>query len=958
MAVDIKRLLDKCNGFCTQALYDAAGLAVARTHYEVAAEHMLLKCLESRTGDMALLLESYRIDRAAAIQNVTRSLDAFRAGNSARPSFSPLLIDLLEAAWLISSVELGQGSIRSGAVLLTYAARPGRYSQSDRPLSLETLNRDEAQRNFATLTAASVESAESAEQGEAGGDRPAPEAKTGASGFVAQFCEDFTAKARAGKIDTVFGRDGEIRNILTILARRRKNNPILVGEPGVGKTAVIEGLAKRIAEGDVPDTLKDVSLLSLDMGLLEAGAGMKGEFERRLKGVIDEVKASPKPIVLFIDEAHMLVGAGGQAGGSDAANLLKPALARGELRTCAATTWNEYKKYFEKDPALARRFQLVSLEEPDARNAGLILRGLRDSYEKAHGVLIRDDAIDCAVSYSQRFISGRFLPDKAIDLMDTACAKVKMSCKVKPAALEDAQHEEEACRRELDALERDEATGESPDKTRMESLKQKMEECSRTREELQAQWERETATAEKYVAARAAWIKAQSQAKAVEGKDGAEGPPAPSVETPGTDAKEPAPAADSVTPAPTADAASPAPTDDAGASSPAPEDAPAQGDGQEPAAPKDVETLKREMEEARAAYIEAQSGGGLTTVEVTTDVVAQVVSDWTGIPVGKVAREEAALVADIETHLHQRIRGQDGALATLGKVIKASKAGLRPPHCPIGVFLLVGPSGVGKTETGLALADMLFGSEENAITLNMSEFQERHMVARLVGSPPGYVGYGEGGMLTEAVRRKPYSVILLDEAEKAHPDVMNLFYQVFDKGVLTDGEGKQVNFSETVILLTSNLGSNALIEACGQATPPDDQALEDMLRPELERHFKPALLARMTTLVYRPLGDEALAEIAQLKLEALGKRLADNDKVALHWSQAMKDTLVARCKDVETGARNIDHILAQSVLPMVAQTILARMTGEEKMPPHLSLCIDDGGNFVANFSDEAPSEDA
>ena len=756
--VDIKRLLEKCNTFCTQALYGAAALAVSRTHYEVAVEHFLLKCLEDTRADIPILTARYGIDRAEAVRELTRALDAFKNGNSARPSFSPVLIDLLETAWLVSSVDLQQSVIRSGAVALAYAKRPAYYSQSGHTATLARINREEATSGFGPLTEASSENEPFA------ADETVAEktrAAAGAQGFIAQFCEDFTAKARAGKIDTVFGRDAEIRSVLTILARRRKNNPILVGEPGVGKTAVIEGLARRIVEGDCPESLRGVTLLSLDMGLLEAGASMKGEFERRLKGVVDEIKGSATPIILFIDEAHMLVGAGGQAGGSDAANLLKPALARGELRTCAATTWKEYKKYFEKDPALARRFQLVSLEEPDTASATLTLRGLRDSYEKAHNVTVRDDAITSAVELSHRFISGRFLPDKAIDLLDTACAKVKMSLSVKPAALEDAERGARALERELDALERDAADG-GPDETgRMEELRGRIASLHEKEAELTARWKKERAAAEAFVAARDVYAKSL-KAQKESGKTG------------GADGNAP----------PTAGPADP------------------EAPGQSIAA---LEDDKKTLDQARADLEKAQGDEGLLSVVVSPDIVAQVVSDWTGIPVGKVAREEATLVAGLEEHLARRIKGQDAAVEAVGKVIKAGKAGLRAPGAPIGVFLLVGPSGVGKTETGLALADLLFGDEESAITINMSEFQERHTVSRLVGSPPGYVGYGEGGLLTEAVRRRPYSVILLDEVEKAHPDVMNLFYQVFDKGELTDGEGKKVAFGSTVILLTSNL---------------------------------------------------------------------------------------------------------------------------------------------------------
>ena len=892
--VSIKLLLEKCNTFCTQALYDAAALAVGRTHYEVAVEHFLLKCLEDTNADIAILMDRYGIDRAEAVRDLTRALDAFKNGNSARPGFSPVLIDLLETAWLVSSVDLQQSVIRSGAVALAYAKRPAYYSQSGHSTTLARINREEATSGFSVFTEASCENTPTAvDESVAEKTR----ASAGAQGFIGQFCEDFTAKARAGKIDTVFGRDAEIRSVLTILARRRKNNPILVGEPGVGKTAVIEGLAKRIVEGDCPEALHGVSLLSLDMGLLEAGASMKGEFERRLKGVIDEIKGSATPIVLFIDEAHMLVGAGGQAGGSDAANLLKPALARGELRTCAATTWKEYKKYFEKDPALARRFQLVSLEEPNTTTAKLILRGLRESYESAHKVLVRDDAIESAVEFSHRFITGRFLPDKAVDLLDTACAKVKMSLAVKPAALEDAERGALALKRELDALERDAASGGSEDRERMDDLCTQIAALEENARELRERWEKERAAAQVFVSARDAYAKALKMQK--EAKECSEkGVPA-SAEL-------------------------------------------AEGNCS-------LADCKQSLDEARANFEAAQGNEGLLSVAVSPDVVAQVVSDWTGIPVGKVAREEAKQVANLDEHLAGRIKGQGAAIEAVSKVIKAGKAGLCAPNAPIGVFLLVGPSGVGKTETGLALADLLFGDEESAITINMSEFQERHTVSRLVGSPPGYVGYGEGGLLTEAVRRRPYSVILLDEVEKAHPDVMNLFYQVFDKGELTDGEGKKVRFGSTVILLTSNLGSEKLHEAAERGIT-DSEELKTLIHQDLAGHFKPALLARMTVVPYTALGKEALERIAGMKLDALGQRLQANNGIALRYSDKLVKSIVERCGEVDTGARNIDHILAANVLPQLAQTLLEKMSEETEPIAEVSLDVGEDGAFAITFA--------
>ncbi len=875
IGVDMKALLEKCNGFCTQALHAAAGLTVNRTHYEVTVEHFLLSCLEDQTCDVALALARFGVDPAQLRKALNDAMEDFRAGNSARPVFSPLLMELLEAAWLVASVDLGLSRIRSGAALLAFLRKPSFYAQGGYSDLLGQVNREDLLKTFWNLAKASSEAGGEA-SGAGGAGAPARVAGEGGESFIAKFCEDFTAKAKGGKIDAVFGRDQEIRQIVDILARRRKNNPILVGEPGVGKTAVIEGLALRITEGDVPEILQDVTLLGLDMGLLEAGAGMKGEFERRLKGVLDEIKASEKPIVLFIDEAHTLVGAGGSAGGSDAANLLKPALARGEIKTCAATTWKEYKKYFEKDPALARRFQLVKLDEPSAATAALILRGIRDSYEKSHRVVIRDDAIAAAAEYAHRYITGRFLPDKAIDLLDTACARVKVSLSSKPGALEDKERAGQAAEREKKALLRDKANGAPVDEARIAELGERITALAREAEEVRAGWKKELDLAHALVDARTALAEAL-------------------------------------------------------------------GGGEPPA------DLRKAADDARAAYESSRFGDGLVSIEVTPDVVAKVVSDWTGIPLGKVAREQAGMVAELEKRLAERIKGQDAAVAAVCEAVKASKAGLRAPEQPVGVFFLVGPSGVGKTETGLTLADMLFGDEKSVVTINMSEFQEKHTVARRIGSPPGYVGYGEGGMLTEAVRQRPYCVVLLDEVEKAHLDVMNLFYQVFDKGTLTDGEGKEISFRNTIIMLTSNLASDVIQEMTKDAAKPDLDALLAAVRPILSEHFKPALLARMTVVPYGSLSPEALGRIAVLKLEALKRRLAANNKMALTWSGKVAETIAARCTEVETGARNIDYILSGTILPRMSQEILAHMSGQG-LPSSVALDVGEDGGFTMTFA--------
>ncbi|WP_328987168.1 type VI secretion system ATPase TssH [Thiorhodovibrio winogradskyi] len=866
----------------TSALTTAAGLAVNRTHYEVSVEHLFLACLQAPDTDLPVALARFGVDAGRLQAALNTCLEDFRAGNASRPVFSPFLGELLESAWLVASVDLGVPRIRSGAVLLAFLRKPAVYAQGGYVDLLQAINRDSLQQEFWTWSKSSKES-----DGDAGGHAAgAPAAATGGESFIAKFCEDFTAKARQGKIDAVFGRDQEIRQIVDILGRRRKNNPILVGEPGVGKTAVIEGLALRILQGDVPDALRDVSLLALDMGLLEAGAGMKGEFERRLKGVLDEVKSSEKPMILFIDEAHTLVGAGNTAGGSDAANLLKPSLARGEIKTCAATTWVEYKKYFEKDPALARRFQLVSLNEPNVTTATLILRGLRESYEQAHGVIVRDDALASAAELADRFIQGRFLPDKAIDLLDTACARVKVNLSSKPAALEDLERSMQAMDRERRALVRDAADGETLESGRVEALEQRIAEAGEQADRLRTAWHKELDAAKVLIAARDALNAASESATTETASD-----------------------ADS----------------------------------------SDLASLRETFEQAKAGLLAARSGEGLIETEVTPDMVARVVSDWTGIPVGKMARQQAALVATLGERLRERIKGQDVAVDLITAAIKASRAGLRSLDQPQGVFLLAGPSGVGKTETGLALADLLFGDEKNAVTINMSEFQEKHTVSRLIGSPPGYVGYGEGGMLTEAIRQRPYSVVLLDEAEKAHLDVLNLFYQVFDKGMLTDGEGKNISFRNTIIILTSNLAADVIQEMTKDGTEFDQETLMNTIRPILSEHFKPALLARMTIIPYRALSNDAIKRVTRLKLDVLASHLACNTKMVLSYSEQVIEQIASRCTEVETGARNIEYVIAGTIMPQLSQAVLAQMTGSSP-PSSVSLDVGGDGGFITTFA--------
>lgn len=872
--VDMKSLLSKLNTYSTNALHNAAGLCVSRTHYEVSVEHFFLKCLEDVGSDLPLILRQYGVETARLSAALSDVLEDVKTGNSGKPVFSPMLIELFEDAWLIASVELGDTRIRSGAVLLAFLAKPNFYASGAYAGLFAGVSREAMLKDFWTVAKASVEqkgaSPESGERATGGG------APKGDGSFIKRFCMDFTAKASQGGMDPVFGRDAEIRQMVDILARRRKNNPILVGEPGVGKTAVIEGLALRIVEGDVPEVLANVTLLGLDMGLLEAGAGMKGEFENRLRGVIEEIKSSEKPIILFIDEAHTLVGAGGSAGGADAANLLKPALARGELKTCAATTWSEYKKYFEKDPALARRFQLVKLDPPSVETTQIILRGLRESYEKAHNVIIRDDAMIAAAVYSDRYIAGRFLPDKAIDLLDTTCARVKVNLSAKPAALEDCERSVQALERERKAVERDRVNGVAIDEDHYAEVVATIASKTGEAETIREHWLKEKDAAH-------AVLELRKQIQDV--------------------------------------------VDDTAA----------------------VAALKVQLAGADAALVALQGSDPMVQIEVTPDLIGRVVSDWTGIPLGKMARDEAKTVADLDLRLQERVKGQNQGLAGIAEVIRASKAGIKNPDQPIGVFLLVGPSGVGKTETGISLADLLFGDEKSVVTVNMSEFQEKHTVSRLIGSPPGYVGYGEGGMLTEAVRRQPYSVVLLDEVEKAHLDVMNTFYQVFDKGILTDGEGKDINFKNTIIILTSNLATDVIQEMTGSGEEMPLDAVVSAVRPILSQHFKPALLARMNVIPYVSLAPDAMKLITRLKLGKLKKMLKTNNKIALSYDEAVVDQIAARCTEVETGARNIEYILNRNVLPQMSRDILGHMT-EGGMPAAVHLGVDADGAFTIAFS--------
>ncbi|ELA6588554.1 type VI secretion system ATPase TssH [Vibrio alginolyticus] len=889
--INLSSLIQRLHPIAKVALEDAAALAVSEKANEVQIEHYLLSLLERPNSDFDVLLSHFDCSENLLRQSVRSTLDTNAKGNGSKPVFSALLIEWLQESWLVSSLDLSETQIRSGALLLTLVSNPLRYGQHGYASILEAVNPDSLKRNFAELTSHSIEAqVATSEKTQAREDGSA----------LSKFTTDFTGKARKGEIDPVFCRDQEIRQIVDILARRRKNNPIAVGEPGVGKTAVVEGLALKIVQGDVPDNLKGVELYGLDMGLLQAGASVKGEFEKRLNAVLDEVKNSPTPIILFIDEAHTLVGGGNQAGGSDAANLLKPALARGEVKTIAATTWSEYKKYFEKDPALARRFQLVKLDEPSPEQAALIIRGLRPAYEKSHNVYVRDDAITAAAALSARYISGRQLPDKAIDVLDTACARVNISLNAIPASVETLQQELAAQQRELEALERDalQQTGDKHSLANIPDLKLAMETTKEELAEQEAQWHKEKEQIQEMIALRSRLH------ELVFGE---------------TNEEELVADEDSE-----------------------------QEQDVSPYAEMDEEAVRIAISACQEQLDVIRNGNPLVHFEVGPDEVSHVISDWTGIPMGKMLQDEAETTLKLKESLTQSIKGQEYAIDVLSEGIQTAKAGLGNPDAPTGVFLLVGPSGVGKTETARAIADQMFGGERFMTTINMSEFQEKHTVSRLIGSPPGYVGYGEGGMLTEAVRQRPYSVVLLDEVEKADPEVLNLFYQVFDKGTLNDGEGRTIDFKNTLIVMTSNLATHEIESLVHQSKDIDANIIAEAIRPTLNQHFKPALLARMSVLPFVPLSDEAMTEIIHHKLNKVSQRLQSHHKLSLSYEESLVEFVLGNCRLAETGARNIDAVINRQLLPQLSTQLLVH--DKDDSHTQIEVSVDEQGTLTYAFS--------
>jgi type VI secretion system protein VasG len=880
MALNLKSLIGKLNDSTRNALEAAAGLCLSRTHYDIEIEHYLMKLLETQNCDFTRILNYFEVNKSRLSAELTRNLDKLKSGNARTPALSPSLLKMLTEAWTIGSIDYNAAQIRSGFTILALANNP-ELSRLTRDFGKEfqKIQLDSLQKDFLSIVAGSREEALTAGAEEPGreGEGRAADGKTP---NLDQFTINLTDNARRGKVDPVLGRDFEIRQVIDILMRRRQNNPILTGEAGVGKTAVVEGFALRVAQGDVPPGLRNVTVRTLDLALLQAGAGIKGEFENRLKGLIEEVKASPTPIILFIDEAHTMIGAGGQAGQGDAANLLKPALARGELRTIAATTWSEYKKYFEKDAALARRFQVVKVEEPSETQCLVMLRGIGDSLEKHHSVRILDEAVSAAVRLSHRYLAGRQLPDKAVSVLDTACARLSLGQNATPAPIEDIVRQLDDLAVQDRILKRENAAGASHEE-RLSQIAEQKEVLESRLAALREKWDKTRQLVEQIREVR---TRLESAAAGVSGNGS--------------------------------------------------------GDGSEAA------TLRAELGSLNQELGAIEEDAPLMRVCVDEQIVSEVISGWTGIPVGKMVKDEITTVLELESHLNKRVIGQDHALRAIGQRIASARARLDDPGKPIGVFMLVGPSGVGKTETALALSDLLYGGERNLITINMSEFQEAHTVSTLKGAPPGYVGYGEGGVLTEAVRRRPYSVVLLDEVEKAHPDVLELFYQVFDKGMMEDGEGREIDFKNTIIMLATNACTDTMMKLCADPeTAPTPEGLVKALKPELNKVFKPAFLGRLVIVPYYPIRDEALKQIIELKLGKIKRRILENHRIELGYDSVLVDEVARRCTEVESGARNVDNILTNTLLPDMSRQLLTGMAEGQKISA-IRVGIGENGAFL------------
>ncbi len=889
--IDLKSLVSKLNEHCRNALEGAAGLCLSRSHYNVEIEHWLLKLLEIPDSDLLTILEKFEVNTGNLVRHLNRELDQLKSGNTRAPALSPTIVDLAKNAWMLASIEYSHNKTTSAHILTALLLDEGLRRSTDVCSGELKKIAPESLREFVRSVVGSTGESRTSSLGDtsSGGSGVAPGApsKTPA---LDKFTVNLTASAKNGKIDTVLGRDEEVRQIIDILIRRRQNNPILTGEAGVGKTAVVEGFALRIASGDVPEQLKNVSIRSLDLGLLQAGASVKGEFENRLKSVIAEVKASPEPIIMFIDEAHTLIGAGGKEGQGDAANLLKPALARGELRTIAATTWAEYKKYFERDPALTRRFQVVKVEEPSEEKAINMMRAISEMLQHHHRVHILDEAIVDSVRLSSRYIPARQLPDKSVSLLDTACARVALSQSATPSAVEDTRRRITQTEKTILSLGRENASTGTYD----ERIAQLNTELTELKERLivqEGQWQKELEKVKEI----------HTLQKQIE--------------------------------------------DDFYAKS-ASDEKTKQASSSNILADEKLTEIKNALRVLRGELAELQGETPLIQVNVDSQAIAEVVANWTGIPVGKMMSDEINAVMNLQNALGERVIGQQHALDAIAQCIRTSRAGLTDPRKPIGVFFMVGSSGVGKTETALALTDILYGGEQNITVINMSEFKEEHKVSMLLGSPPGYVGYGEGGVLTEAVRRKPYSVILLDEMEKAHPGVQDIFYNLFDKGTIKDGEGRDIDFRNTIVIMTSNAGEEHIRAMCAASeTLPDPETLLDNFRPQLLRYFKPAFLGRTTVIPYYPLGDEDLLKISVINMNRIKKRVKQHYNAEFTYDEEVLLHIVARSQEVDTGARNIENILTRTLLPALAEECLARM-GNNQIINKIHVGINEEESFT------------
>ncbi|MCG3460492.1 type VI secretion system ATPase TssH [Xenorhabdus bovienii] len=875
--IDLPTLVNRLNPMTRHALEAAAASCVSQQQPEITVAQLLFQMIDTPLSDVRLILNKADIDKDLLKEQLDQMMPHHQAIVQTYPNFSPMLVEWLQDSWLLASTEMQHTELRGGVMLIALLFSPMRYLTPQPARMLAGINRELLRQNFAEWTNGSAEQPFSGDDKNGQGVHPA-----NSDSLLARFTQNMTEQARQGKLDPVLCRDNEIDLMIDILCRRRKNNPIVVGEAGVGKSALIEGLALRIINDRVPDKLRNSELMTLDLGALQAGAAVKGEFEKRFKGIMAEISQSSKPIILFIDEAHTLIGAGNQAGGLDISNLLKPALARGELKTIAATTWSEYKKYFEKDAALSRRFQLVKVSEPSAEEATVIMRGLRAIYEQAHGVLIDDEALKASAVLSDRYLSGRQLPDKAIDVLDTACARVAINLTSPPRQISSLTTELHQMQMEIDVLKREQRMGLNEHAERLEELQNQQVEIQEELVTLEKNWRQQQELVTQIIELRSQLLADSDESVAAETTDKAI---ENAVEETAEDAEE--------------------------------QEAIAQD---EPEAAADEQSLIEKLARLNAQLAELQQKQTLVSPHVDKTQIASVIAEWTGVPLNRLSQSELSIVTELPTHLGQSIKGQDVAIQNLHKHLLTARADLRRPGRPLGAFLLVGPSGVGKTETVLQIAELMFGGRQYLTTINMSEFQEKHTVSRLIGSPPGYVGYGEGGVLTEAIRQKPYSVVLLDEVEKAHPDVLNLFYQAFDKGELADGEGRIIDCKNVVFFLTSNLGYQTIVD---HAEQPDQ--LNDLLYPELAAFFKPALLARMEVIPYLPLGHETLKTIIQSKLARLDNLLSQRFNAEVTISDDVSEEILQRATRAENGARMLESIIDGALLPPVSLLLLQKM---------------------------------